>query len=52
MPMQEKYSEVVPLRVTPKMYRALKTTADKEYISMAQYLRRVLREALRVKEER
>lgn len=42
----EKYTEVFPLRTTTKMYREIKAAAQKEYLTISQYVRKVLREAL------
>lgn len=41
----ENYSEVYPLRVTTAMYRAIKKAAEAEHLSIAQYLRKLIREA-------
>lgn len=44
--MAEKFSEAFPLRVSPKMYREIKTAAAKEYLTISQYLRKLIREAM------
>jgi predicted HicB family RNase H-like nuclease len=46
MASQGKFSEVFPLRVTARMYRDIKKAAEREYLTISQYVRKVLREAL------
>lgn len=45
----EKYTEAFPLRVTAKMYKAVKEAADREYLSISQFLRKLIREYLEKK---
>lgn len=45
----EKYSESFPLRITTKMYRWLKVEAACEYLSISQFLRKLIREAMEKK---
>lgn len=40
-----KFSEVFPLRITPKMYRDMRSAAEREYLTISQYLRKLIREA-------
>jgi len=44
--MPTKYSEVFPLRVTPVMYKEIRAAAEREYLTISQYLRKLVREAL------
>ena len=43
------YPEQIPVRVTTKMFREIKAIADREYISLSQAVRKLIREALEKK---
>ena len=42
----EKFTEVFPLRLSPKMSKQVKAAADREYMTISSYLRKVIRETL------
>ena len=44
-----KYPEALPVRVTSKMYKQVRERAEREYITMSQWIRKVIREALEMK---
>lgn len=41
----EKYSELLTVKFTNRMYRDLKSLAEKEFITISQYIRKLVREA-------
>jgi len=43
------YPEAIPVRVTTKMYREIKAIAEREYITLSQAVRKLIREALEKK---
>ena len=43
------YPEQIPVRVTTKMYREIKALAEREYITLSQAVRKLIREALEKK---
>ncbi len=45
----EEYGEQIPCRVTTKMYREIKAVAEREYITLSQAVRKLIREALEKK---
>jgi predicted HicB family RNase H-like nuclease len=40
----EKYTEAFPVRVTAQMYKAVKAAADREYLSISQFIRKLIRD--------
>jgi hypothetical protein len=42
----ENYSEVYPLRITAQMYKHVRKAAEAEHLTIAQYLRKLIREAM------
>lgn len=42
----EKYTEIFPLRITGKMYKDIRAAAESEYLTISQWLRKVIRETL------
>jgi hypothetical protein len=49
MASQPKYSEVIPLRVTAKMYKEIRIAAQREFLTMSHLLRKLIREGLEKK---
>lgn len=42
---EPKYPESIILRMTEKMFKALRRAAEKEYLTVSDYLRKIIREA-------
>lgn len=45
----EKYTENFPLRITSQMYKWVKSQAEREFLTISQYLRKMIREAMEKK---
>jgi len=48
----EKCTKSFPLRLTAPMYRKVKVAAEREYMTVSAYLRKMIRESLAAKEEK
>ena len=44
-----KFTEVFPLRISAKMYKGIRLAAEREYLTISQWLRKLIREALEQK---
>jgi hypothetical protein len=43
------YSELVTFKVSDKMYKQVKAAAEREYLTVSQWVRKLIREALEKK---
>lgn len=48
----EKFTKAFPLRLSAPMYRKVKAAAEREYLTVSAYLRKIIREAVTVEGKR